>query len=166
MHAYCLFCETQRCGLIAAYIEKTKGLRCISPRIVQRKWVKGEAREENHDWLPGYIFLYTEEPIHPRFDIGGIIRCLGGGELTGKDLAFADMLYQQNGVIGTIRLAQVGDRCHVADPLWETLQGTIVKMDRGRTRCCVEFEFDQVKRTVWVGYDLVKTDEEIQENKG
>ena len=163
MHAYCLFCETQRCELIAAYIEKTTGYRCIFPRIIQRKWIKGTAREENHAWLPGYIFVYSEEPIIPRFDVSGIIRCIGGGELTGSDFGFADMLYQQNGIIGTIRLAQVGDRCRVADPIWENMQGTIIKLDRGRKRCCVEFEFDQIRRTVWVGYDLVKTENSIQE---
>ncbi len=163
MHAYCLFCETQRCELIAAYIEKTTAYRCISPRIIQRKWIKGTAREENHAWLPGYIFVYSEEPIIPRFDVSGIIRCIGGGELTGSDFAFADMLYQQNGIIGTIRLAQVGDRCRVADPIWENMQGTIIKLDRGRKRCCVEFEFDQIRRTVWVGYDLVKTENSVQE---
>ena len=163
MHAYCLFCETQRCGLIAAYIEKTTAYRCISPRIIQRKWIKGTAREENHAWLPGYIFVYSEEPIIPRFDVSGIIRCIGGGELTGSDFGFADMLYQQNGIIGTIRLAQVGDRCRVADPIWENMQGTIIKLDRGRKRCCVEFEFDQIRRTVWVGYDLVKTENSIKE---
>ena len=163
MYAYCLFCETQRCELIAAYIEKTTAYRCISPRIIQRKWIKGTAREENHAWLPGYIFVYSEEPIIPRFDVSGIIRCIGGGELTGSDFAFADMLYQQNGIIGTIRLAQVGDRCRVADPIWENMQGTIIKLDRGRKRCCVEFEFDQIRRTVWVGYDLVKTENSVQE---
>ena len=167
MYAYCLFCETQKCGFIAYFIEKELKHRCISPRIIQRKWIKGKAREEYHDWLPGYVFVYTDEPIIPRFPVDGIIRCLGNGELTGQDRVFADMLYQQNGIIGTIRLAEVGDRCHVADPLWENMQGTIIKLDRGRKRCCVEFEFDKIKRTVWVGFDLVKTEnnQAVQQNQ-
>ncbi len=159
MHAYCLFCETQSCGIIAATIEKVYHLRCIRPQVVQLKWVKGIPFEVCHDWLPGYLFLYTEEPVVPRFRIDGIIRVLGGGELTGQDLAFAQMLHEKNGLLGTVHLAQVGDRCHVEDPSWENMHGTVIKMDRGRRRCCVAFDFDGVQRKIWVGYELIRKEE-------
>ncbi len=157
MYTYCLFCETQKCERIAQIIQKVYGIRSISPRIIQRKWVKGQCLEESHQWLPGYVFLYTEEPIAPSLPIPGIIRWLDRGALKGQDHLFAETLYQQNGIMGTVRLAQIGDRCHVADPIWENIHGTIVKIDRSRKRCCLEFEFAKMKRTVWVGYDLVKT---------
>lgn len=160
MHAYCLFCETQRCKDIAKIIEKISDCRCIFPRVIQRKWVKGVAREVTHACLPGYLFLFTEEDIYPYFSVSGILRVLGRGELEGADLNFANMIYKCDGLLGTVRLAQVGDRCHISDPLWENLQGTIVKVDRGRKRCCVEFTFDRQKRRIWVGYDLIKTEEE------
>lgn len=114
--------------------------------------------EERHDWLPGYVFIYTSEPVFPRFRLPGVLRCLGNDELMGSDLGFAEMLYRKDGIIGTIRLAEVGDRCHVADPAWENMSGTIKKMDRGRKRCCVVFEFDGVAREVWVGYELIETE--------
>ena len=145
MYAYCLFCETQQCRTIAVTVEKVYHYRCISPQIIQRKWVKGVATEEVHNWLPGYVFVFTEEPIYPRLGINGIIRWLGAGELKDTDLAFAEMLLNRN-----------GDRCQISDPMWEGMQGTIVKLDRGRKRCCIEFEFDDLKRQVWVGYDIVK----------
>ncbi len=156
MHSYCLFCETQRCEFIASFIEKTMGYRCIYPRVIQRKWVKGTPMEVSHAWLPGYLFLYTEESAFPRVNASGIIRVLGGGELTGADRDFADMLYRRSGVLGTVRLAEEGDRCRICDPIWENRQGILLKVDRGRKRCCVEFEFDHARRTVWVGYDLIK----------
>ena len=156
MHAYCLFCETQKCGTVAHIIETVYGVRCISPRIIQRKWVKGECREVSHDWLPGYVFLYSDQPIPARFPVSGIIRLLGNGELKGQDYIFASTLLNQNGVMGTIRLAEEGDRCYVDDPVWKPLQGTLVKVDRGRRRCCVSFEFAKQQRTVWVGYELVR----------
>ena len=156
MHAYCLFCETQKCDTIALIIQNTYGIRCISPKIIQRKWVKGQCLEECHQWLPGYVFLYSEEPIIPNFKINGIIRWLECSELTGRDHLFADTLYRQNGVMGTVRLADVGDRCEVDDPVWKDLQGTLIKVDRSRKRCCIEFEFAKVKRSVWVGYELIK----------
>ena len=88
----------------------------------------------------------------------GIIRTLGGadGILQDEDLAFATMLEEHQGVIGSIRLAEAGDRCTIADPLWQKTEGKVIKVDRGRKRCCVEFTFDNVRRTVWLGYDLVR----------
>ena len=156
MHAYCLFCETQKCPLIAKLIERCWGIRCISAQIIQRKWVKGTAEEKRHAMLPSYLFLYPEEPLKKMIWIPGVIRTLGRGELQGEDLAFATMIHDHDGVIGTIRLIEAGDRCTVADPLWQKMEGRIIKVDRGRKRCCVEFTFDNQRRTVWLGYDLIQ----------
>ena len=155
MYAYCLFCETQRCRQIAAIIIKNYEYQCIYPQIVQRKWVKGVPIEVCHDWLPGYLFLYSERPIQRRLNISGIIRLLGKGELKGRDLAFAEMIYRRQGIMGTVSLLQEGDRCNVADPAWAEIQGKVVKMDFGRKRCCIEFDFDGIVRTVWVGYEMI-----------
>ena len=156
MHSYCLFCETRKCASIADIIERDYHITCISPKVIQRKWVKGQCVEEKHDWLQGYIFLYSEESIRPWFNISGILRWLGRDELQGNDRAFAEMLYKVGGVMGTIQLAQEGDRCTIDDPAWAGMNGTIIKIDRGRKRCCVEFEFAGTKRNVWLGYDMVK----------
>ncbi len=156
MHAYCLFCETQKCRTIARIIENRYRVRCISPQIIQRKWVKGQCLEESHDWLPGYVFIYSEEPLIPVYKIDGVIRWLENSELKDRDYDFAETLYRQEGVMGIARLAEVGDRCELDDPVWKSIQGTVVKMDRSRKRCCVEFEFAKTKRSVWVGYELVK----------
>lgn len=155
-HVYCLFCETQKCETIARVIERSWGIPCISPQIIQRKWVKGIAQEVHHAMLPGYIFLYPAEPMKKLIRIPGIIRTLGNGELQDADLAFANMLKEQNGVIGTIHLAEEGDRCIVDDPLWQRMEGKVIKVDRGRRRCCIEFMFDDMYRTVWLGYELIR----------
>ncbi len=155
-YAYCLFCETNRCGIIADLISRNYGCRCISPQIIQRKWIKGVPNDESHDWLPGYIFLYSEEKMNPRFPISGIIRCLGNEALTGNNLQFAEMLYQKGGVMGSVSVMQEGDFCTIADPSWQGLNGKIIKLDRGRKRCCVEFDFDGITRTIWIGYDMIR----------
>ncbi len=160
MYTYCFFCETQRCKVIAELIHRNYGYTCISPQLIQRKWIKGVPTEEAHDWLPGYVFVYSEEKINPRFVIDGIIRCLGNEELHGADREFAEMLHHKNGIIGSVSLVQEGDRCFVADPSWQGMRGTVIKMDRGRRRCCLEFTFDEVRRTIWVGYEMLKTDSE------
>lgn len=156
LYAYCLFCKTQRCKPIAEYISRNYGYLCISPQIIQKKWVKGTPEEERHDWLPGYLFLYTQEPIEPKFDISGIIRCLGNKELSGQDFRFAEMILQRKGIIGCIPLIQEGARCRINDPAWNGIHGRIIKLDRGRQRCCVEFEFDDVVHTVWTGYEITE----------
>ena len=165
MHAYCLFCETQKCAVIALQIRQRYGVRCISPRIIQRKWVKGVCTEEQHDWLPGYIFLYSDEPLTPFYGISGVIRWLGGGELANEDLAYAEMILRSDGILGTVHLAEVGDRCVIDDPRWAGMNGTVTKIDRGRRRCCVEFLFDRVRRSVWVGYDLVSKAKDEESGK-
>ncbi len=157
MYAYCLFCETQRCRMIAEYISRSYGYQCFSPRILQRKWIKGVMTEDSHDWLPGYVFLYTEELIFPHFNIDGIIKCLGNSELAGADLSFAEMIYKHHGVMGTVSLIQEGDCCRISDPAWNEMSGKVIKMDRGRQRCCIEFQFDGGKRTVWAGYEIIET---------
>lgn len=155
-HAYCLFCETQKCQTIAALIERMMEIRCISPQIIQRKWVKGQCEEKRHPWLPGYVFLYSEDPITESLHFPGVIRLLGNGELRDKDLAFANMLYERDGTLGTIRLIEVGQHCTVDDPIWQKMEGKVIKIDRGRKRCCVEFSFDEIQRTVWLGYEMIR----------
>ena len=156
MHAYCLFCETQKCATVALLVERKYNVRCISPVIIQRKWVKGNCEEKQHKWLPGYVFLYTDIPIKEKFWIPGIIRWLGDGELRHEDKSFAQMIFDNDGVLGTLKLAEVGDRCVIDNPLWQNMEGRVVKVDRGRKRCCVEFLFDGVKRSVWLGYEMVR----------
>ena len=156
MYVYCLFCETQRCKKIAEYISRNYGYLCLVPQIIQRKWIKGIPTEESHDWLPGYLFIYTSKRIVPRFDISGIIRCLGNKELSGQDFAFAEMIRLRKGIIGFVSLVQEGASCRINDPAWDGIIGRIIKMDRGRQRCCVEFDFDGNAHTVWVGYEITE----------
>ena len=154
-HAYCLFCETQKCATIAALIERTMGIRCISPKIIQRKWIKGHCEEKRHPWLPGYIFLYSEKPITESMFFPGVIRLLGNGELQNEDLAFAKMLYEREGTLGTIQLAETDQHYTLDDPLWKKIKGKIVKVDRERKRCCIVFTFDYHDYSIWLGYNSV-----------
>ena len=71
------------------------------------------------------------------------------------------MLLEHGGIMGTVKLVEVGDRCRIEDPMWKNLHGTVVKIDRGRKRCCIDIYFDDAHRTVWTGYDLVKPENEL-----
>jgi len=155
VYAYCLFCETQRCRNIADYISKNYGYTCLSPLIVQRKWIKGIPVDEKHDWLPGYLFLFLHEPRQIHFDIDGIIRYLGEGPLVARDRTFAEMIYETKGILSSVSLMQENGRYVIHDPVWEKLNCRIIRIDRERKRCCISYEFDNIVRTVWVGYDII-----------
>ena len=105
-------------------------------------------------WISFFVFRKANsDEIEHQWDYP-----LGNGELGGQDLAFAEMIYKRQGIMGTISLLQEGDRCKIADPAWEEIHGTVVKMDFGRKRCCIEFEFERIRRKIWVGYELIRQD--------
>ena len=163
---YCLFCNTQKAGAIAEFIRQTGRIRALSPRIIQRKWIKGKSVEVEHSYLPGYVFLYTREPIeefYPLYHIPGVLRVLGNRDegylLNGPDLAFARMLAGMNGVIGILKAHQEGDLVKLDREVFGDFEGKIVKFDRSRRRAQIEFDFDGRKQNVWCGVDMIRTDD-------
>ena len=165
LYCYCLFCNTQKADSIAELIRQTGAVRALSPRIVQRKWVKGKTMEVEHSYLPGYVFLYADHPVeefHRIYHIPGVLRVLGnrddGYQLIGQDLAFARMLAGMNGVIGILKAFQEGDVVKLDREVFGDFEGKIIKFDRGRKRAQIEFDFDGRKQNVWCGVDMIRTD--------
>ncbi len=162
MYNYCFFCLTQRAEIIRQLIERRYGYRVISPRIVQRHWEHGQETEKEYRYLPGYLFVYTDERIENFAvfrQIDGVIRQLGelesGFRLNGTDLAFAELLLQSDGVIGPQRVYQEGDRIQLCEGLLTGMSGRITKVDRQYKRMQITFMFDGLERKVWTGYDVV-----------
>lgn len=166
MFSYCLICQNSHTAGIIASIQALTTCRVLSPRIIQRKWVKGHAIEAEHPYFPGYLFLYAEEPI-PDFlrirSILGVIRCLGAEtgqyELAGEDEKFANMLYRMNGVIGIQQAVREGDRIRLANSLFADVVGEILWMDWKKQRAKVQFTFDNTVYSLWVGVDLLEETE-------
>ena len=161
MNAYCLFCNTMKRGEIAGAIERSQGYRVIAPKIIQRKWIKGTPFDVEHEYLPGYLFIYSDQPIEDfiaLLRLGDVYRILGdrdtGHRLTGPDLAFAEMLLDCNGVLGAVKAYKVGDRVKLAEGTLGGVNGEIVKLDR-RGRVLIQFSFDGAVYKTWVGYELI-----------
>ena len=96
MHSYCMYCIVQKCATVVSELNRMGLGKALVPQIVQRKWVKGKTYEEVHEYLPGYVFLYTEEPIPdfgPLWQLPSVVRLLGSSddlyELHGSDRAFS-----------------------------------------------------------------------------
>ena len=163
MISYCLFCNTTKCEAIAALLPKRIGGSAISPKIVQRKWIKGQCVEEVRDYLPGYVFLYTDTPLQEYrmlWSVDGVLRLLGRAEdgyrLTGEDECFASMLYAKEGMIGILKAYEVGDRIRLAAESLPGYTGEIVKVDRRKGRAQVLIRFDEKEIKLWAGFDLIE----------
>ncbi len=165
MLAYCFFCNTVKRDLVAAAICQKFGYTAFSPEIVQRKWVKGQCYEERKPYLPGYLFVYTEEPITRFREIRlmeGVLRFLGEREqnyqLMGDDLKFAEMLYATGGVIGIMKVYREGDRVKLVRDMLGGFEGEIIKLDRRKGRAQIQYNFDNSSYKVWVGYEMLEDD--------
>lgn len=162
MNAYCIFCNTVKRGDLAGAIRLLTGYEVIAPKIIQRKWVKGKAHEEVHDYLQGYLFIYSEAPIGdfvPLYRLGDVYRILGerdrGYMLTGSDLSFARMLYDCDGTIGVLKTYRAGDVVRLAEGAMGGVKGEVVKLDR-RGRALVRFNFDGAAIQSWVAIEMIE----------
>lgn len=163
MYFYCFFCATVKCALVASAIRQRYGMTAFSPRIIQRKWIKGACFEEEKPYLPGYVFVCSEEPITDFVEIRmmeGVIRCLGqrseGYQLQGDDLRFARMLCENNGVIGIIKTYKEGDRVKLLKSMMGGFDAQIIRLDARKGRAQLQYEFDGSSYKVWVGYDMIE----------
>ena len=163
MYAYCLFCNTVKCALVAAAIRQKYGYTAFSPKIIHRKWVKGCCLEEVRDYLPGYVFVFSDSPVEDFRELNvmeGVLRCLGvrenGYQLSGDDLKFARMLYSNDGMIGIVKAYREGERVKLARDALSGFEGEIVKLDRRKGRAQIQYTFDGSQIKVWVGYELIE----------
>lgn len=167
MFVYCLFCETEKCSVIAQTAEEHFQCRALSPKQIQHTWSKGKMIDRENDLLPGYIFLYCQEkPESPSIfrALNGVIRCLsdtsGCFELTGQDEQFALMLYQKDGIIGKTKVYQEGQRIHVCKGAFEGLEKKILKVNHRNHRILIEIPFAMRPVKTWVEYELVETSDQ------
>lgn len=162
-NCYCLFCNTIKSESVASLLPKRMDCRAISPKIIQRKWIKGQCFEEIKDYLPGYVFLYTDEPLRDfraLWSVEGVLRLLGRREegylLNGDDAHFADMLYTNHGVIGILKAYEVGDRIVLAGESLPGFEGEVIRVDRRKGRAQVLIHFDEREIKLWVGFNLIR----------
>ena len=170
MYAYCMFCLTQRCKVIAKLME-IKGVdRAFSPQIIRKQRKKGVNVEKHFDLLPGYVFVYSRERLTDYrifYGMDGVIRRVGrrddGYELEASDLDFAMKLLEKDGLVGAMRICKVGDQVLLEDPLFAGCQGKVTEIDYRKERAKVEFVFDEHSISSWISLDLVKSEKKTEE---
>ena len=161
MYAYCLFCETQKCAYVARMAQRLWNCRALCPKQVQHVRVQGSFEDRVHDLMPGYVFLYAEEPIRNLMPLhpSGVIRVLRYSdermELAGEDERFALMLLEKDGVIGRTRVYQEGDRIRLTEGAFEGVEANILKVNRRNCRMQIELSFAGRPVRTWVEYEIV-----------
>ncbi len=175
MTAYCLFCVTQKCRILANKIARTTGLTAFYPQQVQHTWEKGQMVDRRSDLLPGYIFVYAPEPLDTPVQLfrqfEGVLRILGKKEenyvLQGEDDRFAQSLLAMGGEIGRTKVYQEGQMIHLTDQAFGGVNAKILKVNRRNGRMQVEVPFAGNLVKTWVEYEMVeeakedKTDKEV-----
>lgn len=142
-------------------MEKNGLERAFSPQIVRRQRKKGENIELMFDLLPGYVFVYSSQPLKElsHLKVDGVIRLLGSPDngycLVEEDRLFALNLLERNGLIDVLNLLRVGDTVTISDELFLGHQGKVVQIDYRKQRAKVLFEFSGVSWNCWVACNLV-----------
>ena len=163
MHVYCLFCQTQRARRIAELLQAWEIGRAFTPRVICRHRVQGKTVERAYDLLPGYVFLFAEQPVTDfaeRRKIDGVGRQVGRREdeyeLAGPDRAFAMGLLEVDGTVNPMKLVHEGSSVRLMDPLFEHNQGRITNIEYKKQRARVEFTFDGERWITWVAVDELR----------
>ena len=163
MYAYCLFCETGKCDYVARAATQVYSCRAISPKQIQHTWKEGHMIDREHDLLPGYVFLYSEEPLDQPQDIrrnlDRVIRGLRGTDLDyqlhGGDEQFAEMILAKNGIIGKTQVIENEGRFSIADEAFKAVHAEILKVDRRNKRMKIQMLLSGHKVQTWVEYEII-----------
>ncbi len=157
MHVYCLFCQTQRAKRIAELLKNRGWGQAFTPMIICRHRVQGKLLDKPYDLLPGYVFLFTEEPVMDFSDfrkINGVGHLLGRREeqfeITGSDREFALSLLKVNGLVNPMTLVHEGGKVKLLNPLFEYSHGVITEIEYKKQRAKVEFLFAEERWITWV----------------
>ena len=164
MYTYCLFCETGKCDFVARAAMQVYDCTAISPKQIQHTWDKGRFVDRPRNLLPGYVFLYFEEPIQEpqdiRWKLDRIIRSLRSSDmdyqLHGTDEQFALMLHRKNGVLGRTEVQEEDGRFTITDESFRGIPVSILKVDRRNSRMKIEMLLAGNKVQTWVEYEITQ----------
>lgn len=161
----CLFCLSGQESEVAASIHQHGCGKALYPQKNKCYRGKNEWLQEQVPILPGYVFVYLKEAevecIHFLNEIPQVIRVLRYGDrdtwrLNESDLAFADWVWNQNGIINTIQAIQIGTRIEIVDTQLKHMRGRVAKMDRRKKTVMIEMDGAGIINHVWLPYQIIQ----------
>lgn len=164
MFAYCVFCRSGFERKAAEEINRIygeRGVTAMAPVRVLKERRSGSVREVARPFLSGYVFVFGRARIEPACfgairDVIRVLRYPGGGcELSGQDLAYADFIFGNNGVIGISDILCEGGEVKVLSGPLEAYRGTIVKLDKRKQRVLLRIGIGGIDREISLGVNIL-----------
>lgn len=159
----CLFCVTGKEESVVEAVHRNGWGRAVFPQQagnlrVNRQWI-----DVFKPLLPGYVFVYCGQKPARQDELARISHVLrvlsygtGQDALTGRDLEFADWIWRQDGMIGSMKALQIGDWIEITDGVFKQLHGTIIRMDRRRRIFLVSLDGAGAIQRIWLTYEVVE----------
>lgn len=164
-HAYCLFCRTgAEAGLKEGIERKFDHIHALYAVQEKHKVVDKRYEIDRRNFLPGYLFLYTEEELdfEMLLRIEDVYKILGdevsAHELQGSDKAFADWLWENDGVIGISKIRIVENKLQILSGPMQHFSRKILKLDKHTRNVRIRMDFLGKTSDIWLAFEFEDTE--------
>ncbi len=137
------------------------GICAIAPVRILKERKRGVVNQTRKPLLPGYVMIFSDECVRPSMlrpvdNVIGLL-CYPGGEyeLKGGDLAYANFIYGNRGVIGVSDILCEGKEVKVISGPLAECEGTIVRLDQRKQRVWMRIWFDGVEREISLSANIL-----------
>lgn len=160
--AYCAFCGTGKEEMTVRLIERVMPVKALTPKLLCCENHKGVWVDHTRVLLPGYLFIYTDEPLDFRllYSLSDVYKVLTyedrSSALRGADNDFARWIFSEGGIIGKSNALREGDRIRVIDGPLKLFEGGIQKVNKQRKRALVEIDFHGICNHVWMPFEWME----------
>ena len=159
----CLFCATGKEWAVAERVSASNlVLRAVTARQEKYKSNNGKKFRMESVIFPGYVFFEAAngaQPLRGLRQIEGVIRVLtvdgSQWKLTGNDAAFAQYLFEYDGLLGFSKAYQDGDKIRIISGPLKDMEGLIRRIDKRGRSGQVVLNFNGRQVPVWLGFDLI-----------
>ncbi|MEA4969586.1 MAG: hypothetical protein VB051_03540 [Candidatus Pelethousia sp.] len=170
-YVYCASCDAGSENALKSDLKRRfLDALAISPVLAREELKNGVWGVKIRPLLPGYVFVYSQEPIASSafYRCQRVNRLLGYAgpmhseyALSGGDLDFAQWVLSHEGHISVSRAMLVGDRMQVIDGPLKRYEGEILKIDRRRRRALICVSVGEMTKNVWLSFHWMTLKEGI-----
>ena len=160
-HIYCLFCRSGAEQRMREAIEqKFRHIHVLFAVQEKHRIINGHQEIDRRIFLPGYLFLYTDEELD--FDsfhrIHDIYKILGdeanGCELQRSDRAFARWLWMNKGIIGISLLQNHDGKIEILSGPMKYFAEDIIRINKHTKNALVKMRFMDKESEIWLAFEF------------
>lgn len=165
--AYCVLCQVGQEAAVADTLAMLTAGDAILPTLLCHV-KRGESWEEHeYRFLPGHVFVYCGEilPVQAVLQVPGVLYIKQGKddayEMQGREAAFAQWMYQNEGIIGKSQALCEGKQTIIVSGPLKHFQDRIRKVNKLRRRAKVDIELYGETHVLWMSFDWLDGEEGI-----